>query len=339
MGTNSAIEWTTHTFNPWEGCTKVSAGCKNCYAKNRNARFGGGTAPNWGPGAPRRRTSLANWLAPLRWNRLASPVSNTDGLTPCDPYSRPRVFCASLADWLDDEVPFEWLADLLDMIRRTPNLNWLLLTKRPQNWRPRLSKWRNSQLDMMSCPKLPRDLYDWVNNWLQGTTPSNVWVGTSVENQEMADERIPILLSIPAVVRFLSCEPLLGFVDLTLPSTVMPGGYNSLKPYRPVGCTIPEQPRIHWVICGGESGPDARPMHPDWARSLRDQCAAAGVPFFYKQTGEWGSGFDLVEDTRGVKGLKYFPDLDRTFARVGKKAAGRLLDGVTHDAFPQPFTP
>lgn len=150
MSANSHIEWTDHTFNPWEGCTKWSPGCKNCYAETRNKRFAGGK--NWGKGAPRRRTSAANWKQPLRWNRdagtgrfLECPKCGLRGNPPtvcptagCSTFAsemdtaRPRVFCASLADWLDDEVPVEWLADLLSLIHATPNLDWLLLSKRPE---------------------------------------------------------------------------------------------------------------------------------------------------------------------------------------------------------------
>ena len=140
MGANTHIEWCDHTFNPWEGCTKVSPGCANCYAEARNARFGGGEAPNWGKGAPRRRTSESYWNEPRRWNRamenLIEAASRPGALEPMP--ARPRLFCASLADWLDDEVPVEWLADLLTLIRETPHLDWLLLTKRPQNWWKRL---------------------------------------------------------------------------------------------------------------------------------------------------------------------------------------------------------
>ena len=287
---NTAIEWCDHTFNSWEGCTKVSPGCAHCYAETRNARFGGGTAPNWGKGAPRRRTSIQNWNQVRKWNREAGKLPPADG-DQVREWHRPRVFCASLADWLDDEVPIEWLIDLLNLVRETPNLDWLLLTKRPQLW-----KWRVSMALLENFDAIHGEsdgLQDWLCAWAAGKPPANVWIGTTVEDQQRADERIPKLLQIPARVRFLSCEPLLTHVNVMWHFANNPG-------------------LLHWVICGGESGPGARPMHPQWARSLRDQCKAAGVAFLFKQWGE--------HDCRTI--------------RMGKKLTGRLLDGIEHSEFP-----
>lgn len=235
---NSKIEWTTHTFNPWIGCTKVSPGCLNCYAETLMAvRYG---KVEWGKGKPRARTAPDNWRKPRQWNKAAAGLPE-----------RPRVFCASLADWLDEEVPIEWLGDLLTLIYDTPNLDWLLLTKRPENfYRLEEAKiWSNYQSSVAA--------------WIDGTPPRNVWVGTSIEDQTRAFERIPKLLDIPARVRFLSCEPLLGPLDLWLDT----------------------EDGIHWVIVGGESGRGARIMREEWALSLRDQCTEAGVAFHFKQ---WG---------------------------------------------------
>lgn len=301
---NSKIEWTDHTFNPWIGCTKVSPGCANCYAESLDKRWG---HKSWGPGASRRRTSAANWRQPLAWNKAAekaylSLAHSTPAGTPI-PFVRPRVFCASLADWLDDEVPIEWLADLLDMIRKTPHLDWLLLSKRPRNWDNRVGAACSWMSPLGPYAATKRWLFEWLGGWERENhrTPANIWIGTTVEDQARADERIPHLLRIPARVRFLSCEPLLGPVDCDFghPKWRTAESYHSY---------------IHWVICGGESGPRARPMHPAWARSLRDQCAAAGVPFFFKQWGEH----------------------DQNGKRVGKHTAGRLLDGKEHNAFPSP---
>lgn len=280
---DSAIEWTDHTFNPWIGCTKVSPGCAHCYAETlMDTRYG---RVRWGKGQPRQRTSAANWKQPVRWDRrAAAAISHARDQCsmalgdPANHLPRPRVFCASLADWLDDEVPLEWLADLLDLIRRTPHLDWLLLTKRPQNW---LSRVTDAALDLPEGHETRRMIADWFAHH----PPANLWIGTSVEDQQRADVRIPHLLRIPARVRFLSCEPLLGEVDLNLSSAVMAGGYNCLRPYRPHGCTSPEQPRVHWVIVGGESGPTARPMMPTWANGIKTQCEGARVAFFMKQMG------------------------------------------------------
>ena len=241
MGRDSKIEWTDHTFNPWIGCTKVSAGCKHCYAETRmDHRFG---QVKWGPGQERKRTSAANWKLPARWNKEAEGAAR-----------RPRVFCASLADVFDPDVPTAWRAELLTLIDDTPNLDWLLLTKRPELVRALLMEASNGNVwDFRHMP--------------------NVWLGTTVENQLSADERIPHLLGVWARVRFLSCEPLLGLVQLG----ICAGDGFSFFDYG-LGAGFGH---VDWVIAGGESGPNARPMHPDWARDLRDQCAAAGAPFLF----------------------------------------------------------
>jgi len=210
----------------------------------------------------------------MKWNKAAANAMVTYrarlALGYAEEPRRPRVFCASLADWLDDEVPVEWLADLLQLIADTPELDWLLLTKRPESWEARI----------MECMHASRLAVDWIN----GKAPANVWIGTTVEDQERADERIPALLKIPARVRFLSCEPLLGPVDFSRG-----------------GCAA-WMGMIDWVICGGESGPKARPADLDWFRSLRDQCKAAEVAFFMKQLGgtrsHHGDLSDFPEDLR-----------------------------------------
>jgi len=362
---NSKIEWCDHTFNPWIGCTKVSPGCANCYAETQDQRRFSKVLPgcsknapvsHWGKGAPRYRTQPAKRNEVMEWNREHEKRLRQMGEGECancgsrnwykDPSkaitcsdcagtarkypARPRVFCASLADWLDDEVPIAWLRDLLSLVQSTPNLDWLLLSKRPQNWR--------SRLEAIACNATLRcGIHGgWLYAWLAGTAPANVWIGTTVEDQTRADERIPALLSIPARVRFLSCEPLLGPVSLE--PWVNKGEWNG----EDMGC---ELPGIHWLIAGGESGPRARPMHPDWARSLRDQCDAAGVPFLFKQWGEWAPwerGVEYPKVTKGdfvmLNGSKYAPgnfsSPCQSVMRIGKKTAGRLLDGVEHNGFP-----
>ena len=303
MAENSTIEWTDHTFNPWEGCQKVGPGCDHCYAETRNARFGGGTAVNWGPGAPRRRTSVSNWRKPVGWQRDAARFLAENG-------RRQRVFCASLADVFDNAIDAAWRADLFELVRATPDLDWLLLTKRIGNAA--------------------------AMSEAAGGMPPNVWLGATVVNQAEANRDIPKLLAAPAAVRFLSMEPLLGPVDLTYvsddgtaldPECWGDCACGSLYGYdagcRRNGGNGQLARKIDWVIVGGESGPGARPMHPDWARGLRDQCAAAGVPMLFKQWGEnaW------VERVEGD------PDT-LTAYRAGKKHAGRLLDGRQHDGFP-----
>ncbi len=253
---NSKIEWTAHTFNPWIGCTKVSPGCLHCYAETlMDIRYG---RVKWGKGHPRSRTAVANWRKPKQWNKAAEGAAE-----------RPRVFCASLADWLDKEVPIEWLADLLRLIHDTPNLDWLLLTKRPENFRERIQRviaeWQEQEPSS--------DHAGWLNDWVVGRVPpENVWVGTSAEDQTRWDLRMPQLMDIPAKVRFVSAEPLLGPIDM--------------KTWKP-----------DWLIVGGESGPGARPMEREWVESLCDQCDDR-TAFHFKQ---WG-GVDKKATGRVLNG-------------------------------------
>lgn len=281
MAKDSSIEWTHHTFNPWWGCTKVSPGCDHCYADNLSRRYGHHV---WGHDAPRRFLSDANWNQPVLWEKAAAAKG-----------VRERVFCASMADVFEvNPAVVTARARLLQLIHATPSLDWLLLTKRPN-----------------SIAKLLPAGY---------VFPANVWIGTTVENQETADKRIRYLqqFTTPAV-RFLSCEPLLGPVDIR---RYLQPGRNAV--------------RIDWVICGGESEHGARPMNPEWAQSLLEQCLEAGVPFLFKQWGSWG-----LVDHVGTSGKRQMVHLQRQdgspvqLVKVGKKAAGRTLDGRTWDGFPE----
>ncbi|MDP9316786.1 MAG: phage Gp37/Gp68 family protein [Chloroflexota bacterium] len=263
MGQKSTIEWTDNTFNPWWGCTKVSPGCVHCYAETFSTRY---RFDVFGPRKSRRTFGETYWQEPFKWNRQAVHTGK-----------RARVFCASMADVFEDNQSIEAeRAKLWSLIAETPMLDWLLLTKRPQNI-------------LRFVP--------WDDNW-----PANVWAMTSVENQEQAEKRIPILLEVPAIVRGLSVEPLIGQVDLE-----------------------PWLAGIQWVIVGGESGQGARQMQIDWVLSLRDQCVQAGVPFFFKQWGEW-----IHLDGVSING----GELQPAMKRVGKKAAGRELEGRTWDEIP-----
>lgn len=317
MAENTKIEWAHHTFNPWVGCTKVSPGCDHCYAESWANRTGQSVL--WA--GQRRRTSGPNWAKLIKWDREAKAAGE-----------RHRVFCASLADVFDNQVPERWRHDLWHYIALTPNLDWLLLTKRPQN-----------------IEKMLPDAGTGVKPWGQGWP--NVWLGTTVENQGEADRRIPHLLAVPAAVRFLSCEPLLGPVDLYNgdPDPRL-GGHKAthtfLGEWWEPGDNLrgPARRGVDWVICGGESGPKARPMHPDWARSLRDQCQAAGVPFFFKQWGEWlpidleGQRGHPIDDNShcritvtGHKDAGGWP-----MSRVGKARAERALPDGEWNKFPSP---
>lgn len=227
MGEITKIAWTDHTFNPWIGCQRVSPGCEHCYAEEQ-AAFRTSWGVKWGPQGNRKVTSDANWHLPKRWNAMAIH----EGI-------RRRVFCASLADVFEDRAELvRPRVRLHDLIIGTPGLDWLLLTKRPQNVRAM-----------------------WPGTF---PMPTNVWLGTTAEDQQRATERVRAIFDIPATVRFLSVEPMLGPITFT-------------------GGTLGGV--IDWVICGGESGSQARSFDYAWARDLRDQCKAAGVPYFFKQAG------------------------------------------------------
>jgi protein gp37 len=323
MGKHTNISYCHHTFNPVIGCNEVSAGCAHCFAKQstaaRVARSKG--IELWSKDGPRQRTSAAYWRQPLAWDRAAAAAGE-----------RRRVL-NTLCDPLDPAWPIDVLADYFDLIRRTENLDWLLLTKRPELWSIRL----DTISELVGSLELYKDFRAWLVSWLSGAAPANVWIGATVEHQPMADKRIPELLKIPARVRFLSCEPLLGPINLEM----------ALEDFQPLNPDLSRKPApIQWVICGGESGPHARPMHPDWARSLRDQCKAAGVPFFFKQWGEWlpdsqrAERMDITDIHRLGWGLLspdgqferearrgYMPPTTG-ICRVGKARAGHLLDGV-----------
>lgn len=291
MADETAIQWTDHTFNAWWGCSRVSPACRFCYADTLAHRYG---HELWRRSGPRRMLSDANWKKPLKWNRDAERAGKPA-----------LVFCCSMADVFErhpvDEVNAQLdsaRTRLWALIDETPWLRWQLLTKRIEN---------------------VAGMVPWRERW-----PSNVWLGTSVEDQRRADERIPVLLKLPATVKFLSCEPLLGPVDLNQPRCedhsrieVVTDDQNRewCGPCAADGFTgelsfghwlDPLNGGISWVIAGGESGPKHRPMDLAWARSLRDQCADTGVPFLFKQVG------------------------GRT-----SKAGGRELDGRTHDEFPE----
>lgn len=377
MTTNTKIEWADHTFNPWWGCAKISPACDHCYAAALDKRTGG---DHWGANQPRKRTSEKNWMSPLKWNRqkffecqgcgrrdTMVKLEMTGDRGDCDCYkhaipTRQRVFCASMADVFDNEVDPQWRSDLMALIDATPNIDWLILTKRIGN--------ANKMLFEASG---------------QDQIPANIWLGATICNQDEADRDIPKLLAVPAAKRFLSIEPMLGPVRLEDVITSpydrhrgWPGTYNSLLgSWWPAVGDVDKEYRdkeeglakLDWIICGGESGPGARPMHPDWARSLRDQCQAAKVPFLFKQWGEWASAYQTMGDGKmvfrqftshqqwvnkastWVQGGIYLDNFgeqlhnggDMARARdegkfpvtimhkVGKKTAGRLLDGVTHN--------
>lgn len=310
MKRTTTIAWTHHTVNFWWGCTKVSPACTHCYAEEIGARFGPklfGQPVQWGAGKPRFERLEAARAECLKLQRQAHESGKPI-----------LVFVNSMSDWLDDEVPIEWLAYLLETLHRCPNVRFQLLTKRPENWRDRL------MYALGYCLMKPASesaaIRDSISEWVGGKAPQNLWIGTTVENQDYANKRIPHLLEIPAKVRFLSCEPLLGPVDLSH----LRQGDNQWFPLQ----------HLHWVIAGGESGGKSRPSHPDWFRSLRAQCAGHCVPFFFKQWGDYIQAGPNAEHLPTTKTYKADTSLGVTMLKAGAPLAGNTLDGVKHEAFP-----
>ncbi len=382
MSANTSIEWATKTWNPVRGCSLVSDGCRHCYAMKQAHRFSG-------PGGPYEGLTEIGPAGP-RWTGRITLV--TDALEEPLHWRKPeRIFVNSMSDLFHEGVPGEFIDQVFAVMAMCPRHTFQILTKRPDRMRGYLLESRRRELVMQAGerirPSAPPQHWYHVSDWSCRLTPwplSNVWLGTSCENQQTADERIPLLLQAPAAIRFISAEPLLGSVDLLswLPLANCPhcGHPESSHHYeRSLGsqhgngsvanplcfCRKMRGERRHdigdpmarhadtidWVIVGGESGPRARPMHPDWARSLRDQCAAAGVAFFFKQWGEWRPGYDRDRDDPDWRNVpKPVPNGERWLnlegghgfhgdrvvftKRVGKKSAGRQLDGRTWDEFP-----
>jgi len=322
MSDKTTIEWTDATWNPITGCTVVSEGCRNCYAaelaatrlKNHPSRSGL---------ARRNKAGVAQFTGDVRFNEawLDQPMR----------WQKPRrIFVCAHGDLFHESVPDEWIDRVFAVMAQAQQHTFQVLTKRPERMR--------SYLSMFRAHPVP-----------------NVWLGVSIEDQETADERIPLLLGTPAAKRFISAEPLLGQIDLkqlrrengseVTTISALAGTWQIIDGDEYHGG---HENKLDWVIVGGESGPNARPMHPEWVRSLRDQCAAANVPFFFKQWGEWigvdttwnGSNEWMIFDRHGNMDIPDHRWPDETAAevaiiKVGKKAAGALLDGVMHREFPK----
>ncbi len=308
----SAIEWTDYSWNPVTGCTPVSEGCANCYAQHMAQRLKGRYGyPKDDPFRP-GTVHEDRMEEPLRWKKPR------------------RVFVCSMGDPFHDAVRTETIDRILEVILACPQHTFMLLTKRPQNIERKLYE--------ITEANPIRELGD--NDYIP-----NLWFGVSVENQAAANERIPELLKTPAAVRFVSCEPLLGPVDLerylincadcgNRGSSAYVGQEHDLCFH--VCPKKGEGPRLDWVICGGETGPGARPMHPDWVRSLRDQCWEAEVPFFFKSWGNWRECQPpnewINEDPKKYTLTKAH---NSYFVRLNRRAAGRVLDGQTWSQWPE----
>lgn len=360
MADKTGIVWTDSTWNPVTGCTRVSPGCTNCYVdwsppfRIEGRHFtvpcehcgGTGFEPMTGKFRDSHACSVCKGEGEVRSHAIGSTTGvrlHPERLDQPLRWRRPRkVFVNSLSDLFHDDVPDEYIARVWAVMALSSQHTFQVLTKRHARMR-----------SLLNSATFQRQVGDAIRGFVATGKPDrawyaswplpNVWVGVTVEDQERADLRVPALLDTPAAVRFLSCEPLLGHVDLLadeawlrykadarcdLCGEVQPydeGGHETVgADGELVGCPGPMTPleRIDWVIAGGESGPDARPMHPNWARSLRDQCQAVGVPFLFKQWGEHAPQGWAV----GSEG---------PMVRMGKKAAGRELDGRTWDEYPK----
>jgi len=335
MADKTGIEWTDATWNPVTGCTKVSAGCKHCYAEREWPRMTRLVPAYAGRDFTDVRMHLDRIEQPLHWKKPR------------------RIFVNSMSDLFHESVDQRFISDVFGIMAACPQHTFQILTKRPARALELLGQgcMGRFQDDVEEC------LVMHSNEPLVWPLP-NVWLGVSIEDQATADERIPLLLKTPAAVRWISTEPLLGPVDLSYGFGVPTGSGNGSCPMHlagicPEGLLPKGETHIHWVVAGGESGPKARPMHPDWVRSLRDQCAAACVPFLFKQWGEWAPGESCGPMTRPEQTAGYFAgkwtfgtmtkkqneelhiDDEPDLYRVGKKAAGRLLDGIMHNAYPE----
>lgn len=288
---DTKIQWADKVWNPVTGCSKVSQGCKNCYAKTLHDM--------------RHKAYLEGKKLPEQYSSPFEEVRcHEERLQIPAHWKKPqRIFVNSMSDLFHPDVPFEFIDRVWESMFNCQQHIFMILTKRPDRM--------NEYFDFVL--RRARDQFN-DDELIEDPLP-NVWLGVSVENQETADERIPFLLQTPAAVRFISAEPLLGEI---LINNCDPTKYNA------------DHPGIDWVICGGESGKNARPMHPEWVMLLRNQCKLINVPFFFKQWGEWKS----IE----LRGKPWFQTDDHKnyqFIKVGKKKAGRLLDGIEHNEFPK----
>lgn len=302
---NTKISWATGTTNFWWGCVKVSAGCENCYAETFSKRTGRNI---WGPAKTTERwRTAAPWKDIVKWDAEAGAKGE-----------RIRVFVQSMSDFFEDHPQVEeWRREAVLILERLKSTDILLLTKRPENVEGMVP-----------------------SRWLHDYWPPHIWMGTSVENQKLADKRIPTLLRIPAYIHFLSCEPLLGAIDLHYVGTEDWDVLNGWKAQAKNTVGWANTSRIDWVIAGGESGPGARPMNANWGRQLRDQCVESDVAFHFKQWGEHIPGSQLsgkqIADLPDSIYHNALPVGDDQAYKVGKDKAGHLLDGVEWLEFPIP---
>lgn len=323
---DTKIEWADTVWNPVTGCTKISEGCRNCYAERMSKRLAGRC------GYPAEEP----FKVTLHPEKLEEPFK----------WKKPkRIFVCSMADLFHDDVPDSFIEEVFAIMSVANQHTFMVLTKRPD----RMLKWFTDNRSMFVAGAAQQ----LGHRWLLPDIPmrewwplKNVWLGVTAENQEQADKRIPLLLQTPAAVRFVSVEPMIGAVDLTrvvYDRVIEIDALNGLCGWPRAHAPFPDgAKKLNWIICGGETGPGARPLHPDWVRSLRDQCRAANVSFFFKQWGEWGQNGPVTKDRIIARpgGYLLSGDVlrnkgDMSLYRIGKKNAGRLLDGRTWEEFPE----
>jgi protein gp37 len=347
MADKTGIAWTDATWNPIRGCSRVSEGCRNCYAETVAARFSDEGAPYHGFAERGRPGSKWTGKVELIPNMLDQPLR----------WKKPRrIFVNSMSDLFHDALPDEAIDRIFAVMALATWHTFQVLTKRPERMRDyckTLGRHHESDRVSLAAKQINTKTGFCYTLGTCGWHLPNVWLGVSVEDQGAANERIPILLDTPAAKRFISAEPLLGPMDL---AAIDCDGWHECLPLGAAwlgrdGADELEAPQLNWVIVGGESGPNARPMHPDWARDLRDQCQAAGVPFFFKQWGEWTPGVNVERQHGIVESASWFNehlffgrenladtdghiDDEPDLYRVGKKAAGALLDGRAWEEFP-----
>ena len=349
---SSKIEWTGETWNPLRGCSRVSAGCDHCYAEGIAARFSGpGRAFE---GVAKMVHGKPHWTGKIALlpDKLSEPLRRRKPTT---------YFVNSMSDLYHEGVPFEFIDQVFAVMALSPQHTFQILTKRPERMAEYCSAESTGGMDggeplkmydaHLRVARAARALINRMARKMPTGLPwplPNVWLGVSVEDQATADERIPHLLRTPAAVRFVSYEPALGPVDFTnldptgTQSEMEAHGWSALWKDNPIG-----RAWLDWIICGGESGPGARPMHPDWPRSVRDQCDEAGVPFFFKQHGAWAPleafGWNRDNTDREIARMtasqvgRWHAETDTYL--VGKKRAGRKLDGEEHNGMPEPEVP
>lgn len=324
MGNKTGIEWTDATWNPTVGCSIKSKGCTNCYAMKVAHRLGNALDQDKYRGLTRVVNGKPVWTGILRavnGNVLRQPLR----------WAKPRrIFVNSMSDLFHEDLPDHEIDRVFAVMAMAMHHQFQVLTKRAERLQSYFAAGEQA-LQWRWLKAADEILGTAWGATLEGCFPlPNVWLGVSVEDQAAADERIPHLLATPAAKRFLSCEPLLGPVDLTQ----IDDGAQTFNALSLDGDNVEDDRDylgacVDWVIVGGESGPGARPMHSDWARSLRDQCQAAGVPFFFKQWGEWGP-----LDGTGLASERLDADPKTDLYRIGKRRAGALLDGREWKEFP-----